>query len=226
MRPLITLLLSVGLFSTGYSQDSTRITLIYKMDSSLIRFSKDTLAVKDCKMATYNHAAVTISTEGPDGLDEPLDIPYADSYQWEDSVMMILTLPAEVAKAERLRVNPVYHFVCRDSQDTSRAFNDPVIVNAGVKQERFVELKILSTPSRARAFLVPKLYWMRNPDLLNTVNQRKLDAFEVPQDRTPVTTHVLEYVYIVVFKLNNQYGKIEFRPNYIVRPKDQVSFDF
>ena len=71
---------------------------------------------------------------------------------------------------------------------------------------RHILLEIKTEPEGAIVYLIPKIIWDRNPNILNTNYTKLLEKFRCYEGYTPLSLIVEEYVYVIVLK-NDKNGK-------------------
>jgi len=145
---------------------------------------------------------------------------HADNlYTWKDSVAFRVNVPESYFADQKISLQPIYHL-----KKNGKKGNLPSYVVGNEQMVNPLLLKIKSNPSGAKVYLVPKLYWDRNPDFAKF----KTDAlflYQVSEGVTTVTTYVQEYVYIAVFKYQDRFLTMPCTPNHLHK-SDSLFVDF
>ncbi len=160
--------------------------------------------------------SLEINLFGKSGNTQTLYATGKDYRWWKDSVFFSYNVPAALYRQnDSIIIHPTFQVACAGLKGNRGIEN----IEAEGKEStvRNIILKFISNPPGASVYLIPKMIWERTPALSKAKNETLLGHYAIYSGTTPVQSTAQEYVYIALFRYNNQYVPVECSPTHFNR---------
>ena len=215
---IILISIFLSFFLKAQSQDSVKLFYI----SKIVAGEKDSLRLTQCDHILYRGALVKVLFFRNEITVDSLFKSVSGWTKWKDSVILNIDISQQIYnKSDSIVIIPTHQFLCKTRGVRGSL---PLNLEGEEKRIRNIKIKFISNPTSAVVYLVPKVIWERNPQLI-AKNENALNQYKIANGITPVWSPVQEYVYIALFKYNGKYIDMQCSPTH-KNPIDSVYADF